>query len=33
VRWLGADQLGEVDWLEADRPFADVLAMGLDLLI
>jgi 8-oxo-dGTP diphosphatase len=21
VRWLGAAQLGEVDWLEADRPF------------
>jgi 8-oxo-dGTP diphosphatase len=21
VRWLGATKLGEVDWLEADRPF------------
>lgn len=21
VRWLGADQLDEVDWLEPDRPF------------
>jgi 8-oxo-dGTP diphosphatase len=26
VRWLRADQLDEVDWLEADRPFVDVLA-------
>jgi len=25
VRWLRGDQLVEVDWLEADRPFADVL--------
>src|SRR4051812_48825706 len=30
VLWLRADQLGEVDWLEADRPFTDVLrAKGL----
>ena len=21
VRWLGAVELGEVDWLEPDRPF------------
>ena len=21
LRWLGADELGEVDWLEPDRPF------------
>ena len=21
LRWLGADELGDVDWLEADRPF------------
>jgi hypothetical protein len=21
VRWLEAGQLGEVDWLESDRPF------------
>ena len=21
IRWLGADQLDEVDWLDADRPF------------
>jgi len=21
VRWLGVEQLGEVDWLDADRPF------------
>jgi 8-oxo-dGTP diphosphatase len=26
VRWLRADQLDEVDWLPADRPFADALA-------
>lgn len=29
VRWLRADQLGEVDWLEADRPFADLLGRML----
>ncbi|MBD8870324.1 (deoxy)nucleoside triphosphate pyrophosphohydrolase [Nocardioides sp. MJB4] len=26
VRWLGADQLDEVDWLEPDRPFLAELA-------
>jgi 8-oxo-dGTP diphosphatase len=25
VRWLGADELDDVDWLEPDRPFLDVL--------
>lgn len=25
VRWLRADELGEVDWLPADRPFTTVL--------
>lgn len=25
VRWLAADQLGEVDWLEPDRPFLRAL--------
>ncbi|GAB2445683.1 (deoxy)nucleoside triphosphate pyrophosphohydrolase [Nocardioides hungaricus] len=25
VRWLGADELGEVDWLEPDRPFVRAL--------
>lgn len=25
VRWLGPEQLDEVDWLEADRPFLDAL--------
>ena len=25
VRWLGSDELDEVDWLEPDRPFLDVL--------
>jgi 8-oxo-dGTP diphosphatase len=29
VRWLGADELDEVDWLDADRPF---LAELSDLL-
>ncbi len=28
VRWLGAAQLGEVDWLEPDRPFLAQLAEG-----
>ncbi len=28
VRWLAADQLGDVDWLEPDRPFlAELKAM------
>ncbi len=26
VRWLSAGELGEVDWLEADRPFVAQLA-------
>jgi 8-oxo-dGTP diphosphatase len=26
VRWLGGDELGEVDWLEPDRPFLGELA-------
>jgi 8-oxo-dGTP diphosphatase len=25
VRWLGSDELDEVDWLTADRPFVDAL--------
>ncbi|MFC6286215.1 (deoxy)nucleoside triphosphate pyrophosphohydrolase [Nocardioides sp. GCM10027113] len=29
VRWLGADELGEVDWLEPDRPFLAELAARL----
>jgi len=28
VLWLRADQLDQVDWLEADRPFTDVLRAG-----
>jgi 8-oxo-dGTP diphosphatase len=29
VRWLRADQLHAVDWLDADRPFTGVLAERL----
>jgi len=29
VRWLRADQLDGVDWLAADRPFADAVAKRL----
>jgi 8-oxo-dGTP diphosphatase len=29
VRWLLPDQLGDVDWLPADRPFADELGVLL----
>jgi 8-oxo-dGTP diphosphatase len=29
VRWLRADQLEEVDWLEPDRPFTGELALTL----
>lgn len=29
LRWLGPDQLHEVDWLEPDRPFLDELAERL----
>ncbi|MCB0896015.1 MAG: (deoxy)nucleoside triphosphate pyrophosphohydrolase [Nocardioides sp.] len=28
VRWLAADELGSVDWLEPDRPFLAHLALG-----
>ncbi|SDS47982.1 8-oxo-dGTP diphosphatase [Nocardioides scoriae] len=28
LRWLAPDQLGEVDWLEADRPFVAALGRG-----
>jgi 8-oxo-dGTP diphosphatase len=31
VRWLGADELGEVDWLEPDRPFLPHLIAHLRL--
>jgi len=29
VRWLRADQLGEVDWLPADRPFTRAVGKRL----
>ncbi|MFC4785453.1 (deoxy)nucleoside triphosphate pyrophosphohydrolase [Nocardioides sp. MAHUQ-72] len=29
VRWLSAAELGDVDWLEPDRPFLDELAVLL----
>jgi 8-oxo-dGTP diphosphatase len=29
VRWLRADELGEIDWLPADRPFTGVLGAAL----
>jgi 8-oxo-dGTP diphosphatase len=32
VRWLGADQLDEVDWLDADRPFLTELSALLPTL-
>jgi len=32
VRWLGADELDEVDWLEADRPFLVELSEALPTL-
>lgn len=28
VRWLGADELDTVDWLEPDRPFLEHLRLG-----
>jgi 8-oxo-dGTP diphosphatase len=28
VRWLGAAELDDVDWLEPDRPFLEHLALG-----
>jgi len=30
VLWLRADQLGEVDWLPADRPFTGVLVQAMN---
>ena len=32
VRWLGAAELGDVDWLEADRPFLPELRDTLTTL-
>ena len=32
VRWLGADELDDVDWLEADRPFLAELSALLPRL-
>ena len=32
VRWLGRDELGEVDWLEPDRPFLTELSQVLPSL-
>jgi 8-oxo-dGTP diphosphatase len=29
VRWLAVDELGDVDWLDADRPFLSELSQGL----
>jgi 8-oxo-dGTP diphosphatase len=29
IRWLAPDELGEVDWLEPDRPFLAVLRASL----
>ena len=29
VRWLGADELDDVDWLEPDRPFLDAIGSRL----
>jgi 8-oxo-dGTP diphosphatase len=28
IRWLGPDELGDVDWLEPDRPFLAHLVLG-----
>lgn len=30
VRWLAADELDDVDWLEPDRPFLDELRERMD---
>jgi len=30
IRWLGVDELEDVDWLDADRPFLVELAAHLD---
>ncbi len=32
VRWLAAEELGDVDWLEADRPFLAELGQTLTTL-
>jgi len=32
VRWLGPDELGDVDWLDADRPFLTELSSALNRL-
>jgi 8-oxo-dGTP diphosphatase len=32
VRWLGRDELGDVDWLDADRPFLTELSSALNRL-
>lgn len=29
VRWLAADELEDVDWLEPDRPFLDAIRLRL----
>jgi 8-oxo-dGTP diphosphatase len=29
VRWLAADELDDVDWLDPDRPFLPLIAPGL----
>ena len=29
VRWLEADELGDVDWLEPDRPFLEEIRAGM----
>ena len=32
VRWLAVDELGDVDWLDADRPFLSELSQALPSL-
>ena len=32
LRWLGADELGQVDWLDGDRPFLSELSERLSTL-
>jgi 8-oxo-dGTP diphosphatase len=29
VRWLAADEVDDVDWLDPDRPFLPLIARGL----